>query len=158
LGRPIVHFEIPVTDSERMSRFYGDLFDWKFGKQDMPGMDYWMIETTGQGTGHLNGGMYPKQGNETDKPRFYIGVDDIDSHARQFRDAGGVVLVEKQQVPGFGWAVIGSDPEGNVLGLFQPLTPAPTQSSRPRTGASRTRKSSPARKVKKKAPAKKRKK
>jgi uncharacterized protein len=160
LGRPIVHFEIPVTDSERMSRFYSDLFDWKFGKQDMPGMDYWMIETTGQGMGHLNGGMYPKQGNETDKPRFYIGVDDIDSHTQQFRDAGGMVLVEKQEVPGFGWAVIGSDPEGNVLGLFQPLNPPPVQAAPTRSSSSRAKRSSSSRKAKgkKKATAKKRKK
>lgn len=145
-----------MTDSERMSRFYSDLFDWKFGKQDMPGMDYWMIETTGQGMGHLNGGMYPKQGNETDKPRFYIGVDNIDSHTQRFKDAGGMVLVEKQEVPGFGWAVIGSDPEGNVLGLFQPLNPAPQQAARPRSSPSRAKRSSP--KAKKKATSKKRKK
>lgn len=129
-----------------MSKFYSDLFDWKFAKQDMPGMDYWMIETTGQGLGHLNGGMYLKQGNES--PRFYIGVDDIDSHTQRFRDAGGVVLVEKQEVPGFGWAVIGSDPEGNVLGLFQPLQQMQQQQSVPqrrRSSSSRRRRPSAAR-------------
>jgi len=114
-----------VSDSERMSKFYSDLFDWKFDKQSMPGMDYWMIETTGRGPEHLGGGMYPKQGNETDKPRFYVGVEDIDIHTSRFRDAGGTVLVEKQEVPGFGWSVIGTDPEGNVVGLFQASQPPP---------------------------------
>jgi len=107
-----------------MSKFYSDLFDWKIDKQDMPGMDYWMIETTGSGITDLRGGMYPKQG-ESDRPRFYIGVEDIDQHTERFRDAGGAVLVEKQEVPGFGWAVIGTDPEGNVLGLFQPMQSLP---------------------------------
>lgn len=125
-----------------MSKFYSDLFDWKISKQDMPGMDYWMIETTGRGVTDLAGGMYPKQGNETDKPRFYIGVEDIDEHTTRFRDAGGTVIVEKQEVPGFGWAVIGTDPEGNVLGLFQPLQqrqaplPARTASSPKRRSSS----------------------
>jgi uncharacterized protein len=129
-----VHFEIPVNDAERMSRFYGDLFDWKFDKQSMPGMEYWMIETTGRGPEHLGGGMYPKQG-EMDKPRFYIGIEDIDSHTQRFRDAGGTVLVEKQEVPGFGWSVIGSDPEGNVVGLFQAMTPPPQPRLRQTTRA-----------------------
>jgi uncharacterized protein len=150
LGRPIVHFEIPISDSEAMSRFYSDLFDWKINKQSMPGMDYWMIETTGQGPEHLGGGMYPKMGNETDKPRFYVGVDNIDEHTERFRNAGGTILVEKQEVPGFGWSVIGSDPEGNVVGLFQAtrMTPAPrptrarTSSSRKRTASTKAKKKS----------------
>ena len=125
-----------------MSRFYGDLFDWKFDKQSMPGMDYWMIQTTGQGQSDLNGGMYPKQGHEADKPRFYIGVEDIDSETGRFRDAGGVVLIEKQEVPGFGWSVVGSDPEGNIVGLFQaaqrPQQPSPRRSSTRRRSTSRS--------------------
>ncbi len=145
-----MHFEIPVTDAERMSRFYGDLFGWKFDKQSMSGMEYWMIETTGRGPEHLGGGMYPKMGNEMDKPRFYVGVEDIDLHTNRFRDAGGTVLVEKQEVPGFGWSVIGTDPEGNVVGLFQSQMPPP-QPARARSSSRSSRASS---KGKKKAVAK----
>jgi len=107
-----------------MSRFYSELFDWKFNKQAMPGMDYWMIETTGTGPEHLGGGMYPKQ-NENDRPRFYINVEDIDMHTERFKNAGGTVTLEKQEVPGFGWSVMGMDPEGNLVGLFQPAQPMP---------------------------------
>ena len=147
-----------MTDSEKMSKFYSELFDWKFAKQDMPGMDYWMIETTGPGTTELNGGMYPKMGNESDKPRFYVGVEDIDKHTLQFRDAGGVVLQEKQMVPGFGWAVIGSDPEGNILGLFQPLQPMPQPArKRPASSARRKTSSSSSKSKKKKTASRKRK-
>ncbi len=147
-----MHFEIPVNDSERMSRFYTDLFDWKFDKQPMgSGMDYWMIETTGRGPEHLGGGMYLKQGSESDRPRFFIGVEDIDEHTERFKQAGGSVIIEKQEVPGFGWSVIGSDPEGNVLGLFQPLQPAP-QTNRTQSTAKRRRASTSSRKTKRKAP------
>jgi len=145
-----VHFEIPVTEPEKMSKFYGDLFDWKFDKQSMPGMDYWMIETTGQGMTDLRGGMYQKQeGNETDKPRFYIGVEDIDTHIDRFKDAGGLVLVEKTEVPGIGWSVIGKDPEGNVLGLFQSTQPAP-QPAKSRSTPKRSRSTSSSSRSKKK--------
>ena len=78
----IVHFEIPAGDVEKLSKFYSDLFGWKFSKQSMGGMDYWMIETTGSGMGHLAGGMYVRQG-ETEKPRFYMNVEDIDAHTEK---------------------------------------------------------------------------
>ncbi len=121
MGNRIVHFEIPVTNAERMSKFYGDLFGWKFDKQSMPGMDYWMIETTGKGQTDLGGGMYVKQ-NDTEKPRFYVNVENIDEHTNKFKQIGGTVVVEKQEVPNMGYSILGTDPEGNLLGLWQPLT------------------------------------
>lgn len=146
LGRPIVHFEIPANDTERMSKFYGELFDWKFDKQNMPGMDYWMIETTGTGPEHLGGGMYPKQ-HENDRPRFYVNVDDIDMHTDRFKNAGGTITIEKQEIPGFGWSVMGLDPEGNLVGLFQPAQPmrparSSSTSSRRKSSGSKAKKSS----------------
>jgi len=132
-----VHFEIPVSDAEKMSKFYGELFGWKFDKQAMPGMDYWMIETTGRGPTDLGGGMYPKQG-ENDRPRFYIDVEDIDLHTDRFKQAGGTVIVEKQEIPGFGWSVLGTDPEGNIVGLYQTVRKAAAASD----SKSSTRKSS----------------
>jgi predicted enzyme related to lactoylglutathione lyase len=135
LGRQIVHFEIPAADAEKMSRFYSEVFDWKFEKQSMPGMDYWMIETTGRGPEDLGGGMYPKQGGH-EHPRFYVGVDDIDLHTERFRQAGGVIIVEKQEIPGYGWSVLGTDPEGNVVGLFQPAQmPQPPATGREAGGS-----------------------
>jgi uncharacterized protein len=138
MGKKIVHFEIPVSDVEKMSKFYSDLFDWKVSKQDMPGMDYWMIETTGQGPEHLAGGMYVKSG-ETDKPRFYVEVDEIDSHTDRFKQAGGTILVEKQEVPGYGYSVLGTDPEGNVVGLFQTTRPVGESEGSRRRGSRSSR-------------------
>ncbi|MCL5069049.1 MAG: VOC family protein [Thaumarchaeota archaeon] len=128
MGNRIVHFEIPAGNVERLSKFYTDLFGWKFSKQSMPGMDYWLIETSGSGLEHLGGGMYLKQG-ETDKPRFYMHVDDIDAHTAKLKQAGGTVIYEKQEIPGMGWSVLAVDPENNLIGLFQPsrAPPAPAK-------------------------------
>jgi len=130
MGNAIVHFEIPAGDVEKLSKFYSDLFGWKFSKQSMPGMDYWMIETTGSGMQDLNGGMYVKQA-ETDKPRFYMNVDDIDAHTEKLKQVGGSVIYEKQEIPGFGWSVLAVDPENNVLGLFQPTRTRPAPKRAP---------------------------
>ena len=119
MGNRIVHFEIPAGDVEKLSKFYSDLFDWKFSKQTMPdptgGMDYWMIQTTGMGPEHLAGGMYRKQ-EETDKPRFFVYVEDIDSHTEKLKQAGGTVIYGKQELPGMGWSVPGCRPRRKLAG------------------------------------------
>ncbi len=40
----VVHFEIHVDDPNRASKFYTDVFGWKFNKWEGP-MDYWLIST-----------------------------------------------------------------------------------------------------------------
>ncbi len=132
MGNRIVHFEIPAGDVEKLSKFYSDLFDWKFSKQSMPGMDYWMIETTGQGPETPRGGMYAKQG-ETDRPRLYVAVDNIDAHTEKLKQAGGIVIVEKQEIPQMGWSVIAKDPENNLIASI----PADAAATRTKEGSAK---------------------
>jgi predicted enzyme related to lactoylglutathione lyase len=106
-----------------------------------------MIETTGRTPTDLGGGMYVKQ-DPNERPRFYVNVENIDDHTRRFKEAGGTIIVEKQEIPGFGWSVLGTDPEGNFLGMFQPLSPPP----RPRAvsrNKSRSKKGSSSKKSRK---------
>jgi len=145
MGNKIVHFEFPVSDVEKMSKFYGDLFGWKFDKQAMPGMDYWMFAT---GQEELAGGMYKKM-DEAEKPRFYVEVENIDDHTGRFKLAGGVVVMEKQEIPGMGWSVLGTDPEGNFVGLYQSSAPpAPAKKTPSRAKKSPAKKRSGASKKK----------
>jgi predicted enzyme related to lactoylglutathione lyase len=119
--KTVVHFEIPADDVEKLSKFYSDVFGWKFDKSPpMGGMEYWMIGT-GPRNRSVGGGMYKKNGME-DRPRNYIAVDKIDAAIGAFTTAGGKEIVAKQEVPGFGWSYLGSDPEGNVVGLFETAT------------------------------------
>ena len=148
MGNRIVHFEIPAGDVEKLSRFYSDLFEWKFSKQSLGSMDYWMIQTTGTGPEHLAGGMYTKQ-EETDKPRFFVYVDDIDSHAEKLKQAGGRVIYEKQELPGMGWSLLAADPENNLLGLFQPNAPPAPKKAAPKKTAPK-KKARPKKKSRKK--------
>ncbi len=127
--KSIVHFEIPAADVEKLSRFYSEVFGWKFEKSPPMGeMDYWMISTGPRRKG-VGGGMYRKMGPE-DRPRNYIAVDRIDEAIAAFTAAGGKQLVEKQEVPGFGWSYLGLDPEGNAVGLFEAITRGRTRPAR----------------------------
>ncbi len=127
--KTVTHFEIPASDVERLSKFYSDVFGWKFEKVPMGGgMDYWMINT-GPRNGSVGGGMYKKQ-MEMETPRNYIAVDDIDAAIVTFASAGGKEAVGKQEVPGFGWSFIGMDPEGNAIGLFQGTARPPRRATK----------------------------
>ena len=43
----IVHFEIPANQPEALTRFYSDLFGWKFHKAPIPSAEYWLYQYTG---------------------------------------------------------------------------------------------------------------
>ena len=117
--KTIVHFEIPANDVGSLSKFYSDVFGWKFEKQPPMGggPDYWMI-TTGPRRRSVGGGMYKKM-MPAETPRNYIAVDSIDPAISAFVAAGGKEVVAKQEVPGFGKSYIGADPEGNLIALWE---------------------------------------
>jgi hypothetical protein len=119
--KTIVHFEIPAKDPETLSKFYSDVFGWKFEKAPMAEMDYWMISTGPRGKS-VPGGMYRKT-QPDELPRNYIGVKKIDQHIEAFKNAGGRELVGKREVPDMGLAFIGADPEGNLIALFEAKAP-----------------------------------
>ena len=116
--RTVVHFEIPADEVESLSRFYTDVFGWKFSKSPMPEMEYWLISTGPTGKS-VPGGMYKKM-HSSDGPRNFIQVDKIDDVIVAFKNAGGKELMGKQEVPNVGFTYIGTDPEGNVVGLHEP--------------------------------------
>ncbi len=138
--KSIVHFEIPANDVESLSRFYSDVFGWKFAKSPPmgEGPDYWLISTGPRGKS-VGGGMYKKTGPQ-EGPRNYIAVDEIDSAIEKFKGSGGRELVGKQEIPGFGLSFMGFDPEGNVVGLFQG-TSRPARRARRAKASIRSRRS-----------------
>jgi predicted enzyme related to lactoylglutathione lyase len=116
--KTIVHFEIPADDVASLSKFYSDIFGWKFKETPMGEMTYWMISTGPNGKS-VPGGMYKKMGGD-ERPRNYIQVQAIDDAISRFSGAGGKELMGKQEVPNVGFTYIGTDPEGNVVGLHEP--------------------------------------
>jgi hypothetical protein len=56
----IVHFEIPANQPEALTKFYSDLFGWKFQKASLPGPEYWLCDTASDGPG-INGAVMQRQ-------------------------------------------------------------------------------------------------
>lgn len=124
----VVHFEMPFEDSERISRFYANVFSWK-SKQLGPEMGNYVLATTtdSEENGHpknigaINGGFYPKKPDmPAQYPSVVIAVEDINASMKKIDSAGGKVLGEPMEIPGVGQYVSFLDTEGNRVSIIQP--------------------------------------
>ena len=122
MGKPVVHWELWSKDPAKASDFYAKVFDWNI--QHIPELEYRMVETGG--TGGINGGiMKPQEGPWPGNMSFYIGVDNLDEYRKKVVQAGGVIIVEEQVVPGMGKFSLFRDPEERVLGIWEQTAPQP---------------------------------
>ncbi len=129
---PVVHFEMPYGDSERLRRFYSQVFGWQmqvFGEE----MGNYVLAVTGETDettmeptkpGTINGGFFPREG-ASESPRVVVAVDDVRAAMKSVESAGGTVVDletpgEPIEIPGIGLYAIIVDSEGNTVGILQP--------------------------------------
>ena len=116
----IVHFEIPAENFEKMRRFYSGLFGWKIERAVGP-VEYYLIEIAPEGKG-VGGGMAKKE-DPSKRPMNYISVESVDEYSGKVEELGGKIIVPKQTVPGMGHFAVALDPEGNIFGLWEAISP-----------------------------------
>jgi uncharacterized protein len=133
LDHTIIHFEIPAKDVQKLKSFYENVMGWKILKAPIPGMDYWIIQTVlTDEKGMLlapgvNGGLYPRTADTPGATQVnYISVENIDEYISKVINAGGKIIMPKQQIPKVGSIAIATDPEGNAFGLITPEMPSET--------------------------------
>src|SRR2546423_11065934 len=101
---PVVHFEMPAEDRERMAKFYTTAFGWKTEMLGAEMGDYVVVTTTeSERFGAINGGFYPKKPDSPAQyPSIVIAVDDIRVAMKKVADAGGKILGDPMEIPGIG--------------------------------------------------------
>jgi uncharacterized protein len=121
----IVHFEIPADNPERAAKFYREMFGWKINRWENPnGIEYYMVETVPtdeQGAPlrpGVNGGMMPRM-YPAQQPVNYIAVADVNEAVAKAERLGAKVMMGKTPVPGMGWFAQLTDPEGNVIAVWE---------------------------------------
>jgi len=113
----IQHIEWTTRDAQRLREFYGRIFDWKF-REAMP--NYTLIEGLG--------GIF-----DAPDPQMpivitpYVNVRDLGETEAKVTTAGGRIHKSRQEVPGMGWFTLFSDPDGNVIGLWQAMQQTPAR-------------------------------
>jgi uncharacterized protein len=113
----IVHFEIPANQPEALTKFYSDLFGWKFHRSPIPDMEYWLCDTGSDGPG-INGAVMQRQSAQ--QPLMnYVDVASIDAAIEKATKLGATVMLPKTPVPGVGAVAAIMDPQGNACGLWE---------------------------------------
>jgi predicted enzyme related to lactoylglutathione lyase len=124
---PVVHFEMPYEQRDRMAKFYQRAFGWKTQMLGAEMGNYVLATTTattegGGGHGAINGGFFQKKADwPAQYPSVVIAVEDIHKSMQEVNKAGGEVLGQPMLIPGVGQYVSFFDTEGNRVGVLQPL-------------------------------------
>jgi uncharacterized protein len=125
---PVVHFEMPYGNRERVAKFYGSAFGWRTQLLGEDMGNYVLATTTEtdekgpKKPGAINGGFFPQPPDcPAQHPSVVIAVDDIRESIRKVTDAGGSVLGEPMDIPGVGRYVSFTDTEGNRVSMLQPI-------------------------------------
>jgi len=127
---PVVHFEMPAENRQRMADFYSKTFGWQ---TQMLGQDMgnYVVATTTESDekgpkkpGAINGGFFTKTPDmPAQYPSVVVAVDDIKEAMKKVAQAGGKVLGEPMKIPGVGQYVSFFDTEGNRVSMLQPASP-----------------------------------
>jgi predicted enzyme related to lactoylglutathione lyase len=126
---PVIHFEMPAKDQERVRKFYESAFGWQttpFGPEAGDFVLAFTIETDEKTRmpkkrGAINGGFYKKT-KPDEHVRLTILVEDIREAMKKVEAAGGKVLGEPIEMPGVGLFATFTDTEGNLATLNQDFT------------------------------------
>jgi len=127
---PVVHFEMPYDDAQRIVRFYQSVFGWKLQMLGADMGNYVLAATAEQDAmpegksfrGVINGGFFPRQVDMPGQhPSVVIAVPDIQAAMKAVNKAGGRVLGTPMEIPGVGQYVAFYDTERNRVSMLQPL-------------------------------------
>lgn len=129
---PVVHFELPAADKDRMVKFYEDAFGWNAQRLGPEMGNYVIVSTSERGEdgfpkkpGMINGGLFDKS-EANSHPSVVIAVDDIKEAMKTVEAAGGKILGgdykkgEPDDIPGVGLYCAFIDTEGNRMSMLQP--------------------------------------
>jgi predicted enzyme related to lactoylglutathione lyase len=120
MNNKIGYFEIQANDLARARDFYGQVFNWRFVREENLPIEYWRIEGAG-----IYGGLLPRPAKipvgemGTNAYVCSIQVDKFDEIADKILAMGGVVAMPKFAVRGRCWQGYFLDTEGNTLGVFE---------------------------------------
>lgn len=124
---PVVHFELPYQDRDRICRFYQSAFGWQLQVLGAEMGDYVLAKTAegdvkpGAPAGAINGGFFPQKSDwPAQYPSVVVAVPDLGAAMGRVVTAGGKVLGEPMDIPGVGRYVAFFDTEENRLSMLQP--------------------------------------
>jgi predicted enzyme related to lactoylglutathione lyase len=124
---PVVHFEMPYEDEDRVTTFYANVFGWQMQKLGKEMGGYILANTGNQDVksdaprGVIDGGFFPTKSDwPAQYPSVVIAVENIKQTMKNIEEAGGKILGDPKEIPGVGLYVSFNDTEANRVSLLQP--------------------------------------
>jgi len=127
---PVVHFEMPYDNRDRIAKFYSTVFGWElkmYGEE----MGNYVVATTAKpggpsrpdaAAGAIGGGFFQRKADWPGQtPSIVIAVQDIRAAMKKVNDNGGETLGDPMTIPEVGEYVGFYDTEKNRVSLLQPL-------------------------------------
>ncbi|MFH0967865.1 MAG: VOC family protein [Methanobacteriota archaeon] len=125
---PVVHFEMPYENNERLIKFYTDAFGWQMQQLGKEMGEYVVATTTETDenrmptqAGAIGGGFFPKGPEMPTCPSVVIAVENIKAAIKRVTEAGGSIIGYPIEIPGIGQYVAITDSEGNRVGMLEPV-------------------------------------
>lgn len=121
--------DLATSDTEGATEFYTQLFGWEAIKNPLPnGSTYTMLNLDGKSAAAL----YPLANEHFEMgvpPHWmsYVTTDDINALLEKITSVGGKVIMPPMNADEFGIGAMIQDPEGAMLGLWQPKAHIGTQ-------------------------------
>ena len=116
------HFEIHGEEPAKLADFYRNVFGWQV--EQMPGVNYWRIQTGATETGALHGGLTYRAIPDLNGWMLFVNVTSLDETVALVQRLGGSIVRPKTAVPRTAWVTIVADPAKNIFGVWQADTTA----------------------------------
>jgi uncharacterized protein len=115
-----IWYELLTTDMKAAKAFYADVVGWGTRDASRPGLPY-TVFTAGEApvSGLMNLPEHARSAGERPSWIGYVGVDDVDATADRFKQLGGAVHVEPQDVLDVSRFSVVADPQTAALALFK---------------------------------------
>ena len=113
----LTHFEIYGDHPVGLADFYRAVFGWQV--EQMPGVDYWRIQTGSSETKALHGGLTYRAIPNLNGWMLYVNVASLDETVALVQSLGGSIVRPKTAVPKAAWVTILADPAKNIFGVWQ---------------------------------------
>ena len=116
-ANPITHFEIYGAQPAGLAEFYRAVLGWEI--EQMPGIDYWRIQTGFTEAKPLHGGLTHRAMADLNGWMLYVNVASLDETVALVQSLGGSIVRPKAAVPKTAWVTIVADPAKNIFGVWQ---------------------------------------
>ncbi len=140
MANPVTWFEIMGKDSEKLQKFYHDVFKWKLTPPVKEMGNYSMLEDHEPG---ISGGIGGGSGDDA-RVSIYVEVDDPQKYLDRAVASGATVMMPVQTITPTTTIAIFKDPAGNVTGIMKAnprlqaaKSSAPSRAARPKAKAAK---------------------